>query len=187
MIVGQESPVELTVFAFDVDDISGNGLTYNWTWNGGLLPCGGQGGAAATCSFQILPDYMNNMRVVITVSDEHGSETSRFLDLEIWNDVVATASSTSGVSVAYSVQYFSTTPFTITSEDVSENDMADYTGVSLPGFSGVYDAVAAIDFEPSNSYDGTAVLSQSLEVTVPKSMEATSTVSYTHLTLPTKA
>lgn len=174
LIVGQESPVELTVFAFDVDDISGNGLTYNWTWNGGLLPCGGQGGAAATCSFQILPDYMNNMRVVITVSDEHGSETSRFLDLEIWNDVVATASSTSGVSVAYSVQYFSTTPFTITSEDVSENDMADYTGVSLPGFSGVYDAVAAIDFEPSNSYDGTAVLSQSLEVTVPKSMEATS-------------
>lgn len=174
LIVSQENPVELTVFAFDVDDISGDGLTYSWTWNGGVLPCGGQGGAAATCSFQILPDYMNNMRVVITVSDEHNAETSRFLDLEIWNDQVATASSDSGVTVEYAVQFFSTSNLTVTASDVSEDDFVDYEGVELPGFSGQYDAVAAVDFEPSNSYDGTAVLSQTLDVTVPKSLGATS-------------
>lgn len=169
LVVSQENPVELTVFAFDVDDINGEGLTYAWTWNGGILPC-----AEQVCSFQILPDYMNNMRVVVTVSDEFGAEASRFLDLEIWNDQVATATSDSGISIEYAVQFFSTSNFTVTASDVSASDFVDYEDVELPGFSGKYDAVAAVDFEPSNSYDGTAVLSQTLDVTVPKSLGATS-------------
>lgn len=169
LVVTQESPLEFDVLAFDVDCVAGDCLTYTWSVDDVELGmCGGVGAIGAQCTFQIVPDYMTNPRVAVTVTDDNGASTSEFMDLIIWNDVSAEATTAdSGVMVSYALQYASTSDFTITATDA---DTSGYAGMELPGYTGAYDAVAAIDFSPATSYEASGVLSHGMTFTVPKSL-----------------
>ena len=175
LVVSQEAPLEFDVLAFDVDCVAGDCLTYTWAVEVGgvdndLGMCGGVGAVGAQCTFQILPEYMPAPRVKVTVTDDNGASTSEYMDLTIWNDVTAESTTAdSGITVAYALQYSSTTPYTITATDAS----AGVTGMELPGYSGQYDSVAVIDFAPDaqlGSLAASGVLSQSMTFTVPKSL-----------------
>ena len=89
----------------------------------------------------------------------------------VWNSAVATATSTSGVEVQYSLDYNGQSEFTISS---FEDDDTVYDAVQLEGFTGTYAAVGVIDYAPSTTYTASDVLDQSISVIVAKDMEATS-------------
>ena len=169
LVVSQEAPLEFDVLAFDVDCVAGDCLTYTWTVDDVALGmCGGVGALGAQCTFQILPEHMPNPRVAVTVTDDNGASTSEYMDLTIWNDVTAESTTAdSGVTVSYMLQYASTNPYTITATDA---DTSGYMGMDLPGYTGAYDAVAAIDFDPVTSYEASGVLSHGMMFTVPKSL-----------------
>lgn len=169
LVVTQESPLEFDVLAFDVDCVDGNCLTYTWTIDDVELGmCGGVGAQGAQCTFQILPEHMTSPRVAVSVSDDNGATTTEYMDLIIWNDVVADSTTAdSGILVSYALQYSATTPFTITATDA---DTSGYTSMELPGYTGNYDAVAAIDFSPVTSYEASGVLTHGMTFTVPKSL-----------------
>lgn len=169
LVVTQESPLEFDVLAFDVDCVDGNCLTYTWTVDDVELGmCGGVGATGAQCTFQILPEHMTNPRVAVTVSDDNGATTTEYMDLIIWNDVTADSTTAdSGILVSYALQYSATTPFTITATDA---DTSGFAGMELPGYTGNYDAVAAIDFSPATSYEASGVLTHGMTFTVPKSL-----------------
>lgn len=169
LVVTQESPLEFDVLAFDVDCVDGNCLTYTWTIDDVELGmCGGVGAQGAQCTFQILPEHMTSPRVAVTVSDDNGATSTEYMDLTIWNDVIADSTTTdSGIMVAYALQYSATTPFTITATDA---DTSGFASMELPGYTGNYDAVAAIDFSPATSYEASGVLSHGMTFTVPKSL-----------------
>ena len=169
LVVSQEAPLEFDVLAFDVDCVAGDCLSYAWTINDVELGmCGGVGALGAQCTFQILPEHMPNPRVAVTVTDDNGASTSEFMDFTIWNDVTAESTTAdSGVTVAYNLQYASITPFTITATDA---DTGSYTGMELPGYTGAYDAVAAVDFAPLTSFEASGVLSHGMTFTVPKTL-----------------
>ena len=166
LVVTQESPLEFDVLAFDVDCVDGNCLTYTWTIDDVELGmCGGVGAQGAQCTFQILPEHMTSPRVAVTVSDDNGATSTEYMDLTIWNDVIADSTTTdSGIMVAYALQYSATTPFTITATDA---DTSGFASMELPGYTGNYDAVAAIDFSPATSYEASGVLSHGMTFTVP--------------------
>ena len=171
LIVSQESPLEFDVLAFDVDCVAGDCLTYTWTINDETLGmCGGVGAIGAQCTFQILPEHLPSPRVAVTVTDDNGASTSDYMDLTIWNDVTAESTAAdSGITIAYTVQYASTSPYTITATD---SDISSHAGMDLPGYTGQYDAVAAVDFAPGvlGSIDASGVLSHGMTFTVPKSL-----------------
>jgi len=169
LVVTQESPLEFDVLAFDVDCVDGNCLTYTWTIDDVELGmCGGVGAQGAQCTFQILPEHMTNPRVAVSVSDDNGATTTEYMDLIIWNDVTADSTTAdSGILVSYALQYSATTPFTITATDA---DTSGYASMELPGYTGNYDAVAAIDFSPVTSYEASGVLTHGMTFTVPKSL-----------------
>lgn len=176
IVVSQAEALEFDALAFDADCVAGDCLTYSWSldesgniFNLGM--CGGLGAQGAICSFQILPEYMTNPQLILTVTDDNGATVSETLSFQIWNDVTAEATSTSGVNLAYNIQYLTTSQFSVTLEDV---DVGSYAGWELPGYTGNYDAVAAMDFSPATSYEANGILTQNLVFTVPKSLEATS-------------
>ena len=176
VVVSQSEPLEFDALAFDADCVAGDCLTYEWSIDASgqtypLAMCGGEGAQGAICSFNVLPQYMTSPQLVLTVTDDNGASVSDTYSFQIWNDVTAEATSGSGVGLAYSIQYLTTSQFTVALEDV---DVASYAGWELPGYTGNYDAVAAMTFTPATSYEANGILTQNLVFTVPKSLEATS-------------
>ena len=110
LFLGMENMLEFEVSVFDADDVTGEGLTYSWV--GGaesvvLAGCGGMGGVARTCTTPIIQDFVTTFPVVVTITDAHGGEVSEEIIIEIWNDAVATDSTESGITMDYSLTYFS--------------------------------------------------------------------------------
>ena len=174
IVVNQIEGLQLSVNAFDVDDPSGDGLLFSYNYQGGaILGCGGtQAEGGTSCQTPVLNNYIGNLVVTVIVTDAHGDEVSQEMSIDVWNDATATASTASGVSIEYPLQYFALSNFTIaTFEDL---DVSAYSGQQLEGFSGTYDAVAAVDYAPSTTFPANDILSQSLSVMVPTSLEATS-------------
>ncbi len=173
IVVGQESPLVFAVSAFDVDDPSGDGLSFAYSYPGGEIGgCSGtQAEGATVCTSPVLPDFIGNSPVTVVVTDSHMGEVSKEIDMFVWNSAVATATSTSGVEVQYSLDYNGQSEFTISS---FEDDDTVYDAVQLEGFTGTYAAVGVIDYAPSTTYTASDVLDQSISVIVAKDMEATS-------------
>ena len=175
IVVGQEAPLVFAVSAFDVDDPSGEGLNFAYSYPGGEIGgcTGSQSEGATVCTTPVFPDFIGNSPVTVVVTDSHNGEVSKEIDMFVWNSAVATATtSTSGVEVQYSLDYSGQSEFTIaTFEDA---DASSYEAVQLEGFTGTYAAVGAIDYAPSTTYTASDVLDQSISVIVAKDVEATS-------------
>lgn len=174
LVVGMEGFLEFSVNAFDVDDPSGSGLMFNFTNQYGAFEgCSGSAADGATlCSTPLTADFVGNLAVNVIVTDVHGGQVSSSMMLDIWNAAVGTGTSASGVEFSYPLEYFANSQFTIsTFEDV---DLSTYAGVVLPGYTGSYDAVAAVNYVPSTTFAAADVLTQSLSVTVPNALGATS-------------
>ena len=175
LVVGQEEFLQLSVTAFDVDDPSGDGLSFYYSYQGGeMLGCGerNQTEGGTSCSTPILGEYIGNLAINIVVNDSHGGQVAETMMLVIWNDVVASATSESGIEIQYSLAYFSQSSFTI--QTFSDGDHSPYEAINLEGYSGTYSAVAALTYAPSATFPANDVLSQSLSVIVDKALEATS-------------
>lgn len=173
LIVGQDDNLQLTVTAFDVDDPAGSELNFIYNIVGGQLPCGGAMADGGTlCNVPIVQDYVTDFPVTVVVEDNHGGQVSEELILEIWNTQTGVGETATGVSIEYPLTYYSPGNFTVSTW--ADADISDYTGEVLPDFSGTYDAVAAVSYAPSTTFSASDVLSQSLSVTVPKDLEATS-------------
>ena len=174
IVVGQSEMLQFAVTAFDVDDPSGDGLYFSYNYQGGAINgCGGNllaGGS--TCSTPVLNAYIGNLVVTVIVTDAHSGEVSQEMSIVVWNDAVASATTDSGITIEYPLQYFALSSFDIgLFEDL---DIANYASVQLAGFSGTYAAVAAMDYSPSTTYAASDILSQSLSISFDSSLGATS-------------
>ncbi|MGA0352844.1 MAG: hypothetical protein ACO3NY_04235 [Poseidonia sp.] len=174
IVVAQESPLVFAVEAFDVDDPSGDGLSFAYSYPGGEIGgCSGtQAEGATVCTSPVLPDFIGNSPVTVVVTDVHSGTVSQEIDMFVWNSAVATATSDAGIEVQYSVDYNGQSEFTISS--FTDADASSYDAVQLEGFTGTYAAVAALDYAPSTTYTASDVLDQSISVIVAKDVEATS-------------
>ncbi|MGB1233453.1 MAG: hypothetical protein ACPHF0_04725, partial [Poseidonia sp.] len=174
IVVAQESPLVFAVEAFDVDDPSGDGLSFAYSYPGGEIGgCSGtQAEGATVCTSPVLPDFIGNSPVTVVVTDSHMGEVSKEIDMFVWNSAVAAATSDAGIEIQYSLDYNGQSEFTITS--FTDADASSYDAVQLEGFTGTYAAVAALDYTPSTTYTASDVLDQSISVIVAKDVEATS-------------
>ena len=174
LVAGQEDPLVLKVSAFDVDDPSGGGLSFAYSFPGGEIPgCSGTiAEGATTCTVPVFQYFVGNTPITVVVTDAHNGEASQEIDLVVWNSVVASATSDSGIEIYYSLTYFGLSSFEIST--FSDGDHSPYESITLEGYSGIYSAVAVLDYAPSTTWAANDVLSQSVTVSVSKDLEATS-------------
>ena len=150
LYIGQADPINMTVEASDFEDPTGDSLNYTWSNAGNELPgCGGSGNDGANCLLPILSTYVTAFPVSVTVTDSEGASVSQELMLTIWNSAVSTATSDSEISVSYSIRYYAPSAFTIYATDVA---LASYENVELPGYTGTYNAVAAVGYTPGTAF-----------------------------------
>jgi hypothetical protein len=114
--------------------------------------------------------------VKVTVSDAHGGSVTEEIIIEIWNDAVASDTTTAGVTMDYSLTYFSKAAFSI---DVEDGNTASCEGITLPDssggeLSGVYTPVAVIEYNPVTTYAANDVLAQSMNMVFDSSLGASS-------------
>ena len=172
LILGQVEPLNMSVQASDIDDATGDSLEYSWTVMGNTLPgCGGLGDVGTHCSTPILNSCVTHCPVMVTVTDEENESVSEELMLTIWNNASVSSTSDAGITVSYAINYFGSSAFSITSTDA---DLLSYENKELPGYSGTYSAVGAVDYTPSTTYSANDVLSQSMSVSAPKDLGAAS-------------
>ena len=171
LFTGQEAPLQLTATVFDVDDPSATGLEYSWKNAGVELPGCERSGQAQTCTVPILDSYVTAFPVSFTVYDANGGSTSQELMLTIWNNGGASATTASGLTVTYAIKYYAPSTFSVTATDA---DLANFANKELPGYSGTYSAVGAVDYAPGTTFSASDVLEQSMDVTVAKDLGATS-------------
>jgi len=179
LMLGMENMLEFEVSVFDADDVTGEGLTYTWVGGAASTPlagCGGQGGVGRTCSTPVIQEFVTTFPVKVTVTDAHGGSVTEEIIIEIWNDAVASDTTTAGVTMDYSITYFSKAAFTI---DVEDGDATSCQGITLPDssggeLSGVYTPVAVIDYNPVTTYAANDVLAQSMDMVFDSSLGASS-------------
>jgi len=179
LMLGMENMLEFEVSVFDADDVTGEGLTYTWVGGATSTPlagCGGQGGVRRTCSTPVIQEFVTTFPVKVTVTDAHGGAVTEEIIIEIWNDAVASDTTTAGVTMDYSITYFSKAAFTI---DVEDGDATSCQGITLPDssggeLSGVYTPVAVIDYNPVTTYAANDVLAQSMDMVFDSSLGASS-------------
>ena len=174
IVVGQEAPLVFAVSAFDVDDPSGDGLSFAYSYPGGEIGgcTGTQAEGATVCTSPVFPDFIGNSPVTVVVTDSHNGEVSQEIDLFVWNSIVATATSTAGVEIQYSLDYNGQSEFSI--ETFEDMDTSSYAAVPLEGFTGTYAAVAVLDYKPNFTKSASDVLEQSVSVIVAQELAATS-------------
>jgi hypothetical protein len=179
LILGMENMLEFEVSTFDADDVTGEGLTYTWVGEASSTPlagCGGIGGVGRTCSTPVIQDFVTTFPVKVTVADAHGGSVTEEIVIEIWNDAVASDTTTSGITMDYSLTYWSKSAYTISVED---GDTTACEGITLPDssggeLSGVYTPVAVIDYNPVTTYAANDVLAQSMNMVFDSSLGASS-------------
>ena len=171
LFIGQVAPLRLTAAVFDVDDPSASGLEYSWSSTGVELPGCERSNQSLNCEFPIQREYVTLFPVTFSVYDAHGGSASQELMLTIWNNRRASATTDSGITVTYEIKYFAKSQFTLNATDAV---LSNYENKELPGYSGTYSAVGAVDYEPGSTFSATDVLEQSMEIKVAKDLGATS-------------
>jgi len=165
--------VSLTVEAWDPDSNQNDSLEFEWSWAGGIIPgCSGNGNDYKTCTFTAISQHVGNLEVMVEVEDSNLATDSEEITFPVWNSVTATSTSTQGIELTYDIDYFSLAEFSISTWE--DADASPYEGVQLEGFSGIYSAVAAMDYAPSTTYPASDILTQQISVTVAKNLGATS-------------
>ncbi|MGB2036878.1 MAG: hypothetical protein ACPHX8_00290, partial [Candidatus Poseidoniaceae archaeon] len=181
LMLGMENMLEFEVSVFDADDVTGEGLTYTWVGGATSTPlagCGGLGGIGRTCSTPVIQEFVTTFPVKVTVTDAHGGSVTEELIIEIWNDAVASDTTAAGVTMDYSITYFSKAAFSI---DVEDGDVSGCDEIQLPDeegpeefLSGLYTPIAVIDYDPVTTYAANDVLAQSMEMVFDSNLGATS-------------
>ena len=171
VVIGPESTITLEAEAFDADDETGESLNYVWSHPGMFAingtvqpsPCNGLGQAFATCV--LTPDeesWAGTNLYSVTVTDEFGSSAMDFTDFFVWNQVIATDTTDSGITMDYNITYAGTNPFTITLDDSSSSYTQDLSNF---GYAGEYESVAVLDYTPSTTYLADDVHDQEIMIT----------------------
>jgi len=182
LYLGMENMLEFEVSVFDADDVTGDDLTYTWVGGASSTPlagCGGVGGVARTCATPVIQEFVTLFPVDVTVTDGHGGSVTETIQVQIWNDGVASDSTDSGITMDYSLTYFAKSEFNIT---VSDGDADACASIDLPDpngglgtlLSGKYTPIAVIEYAPETNYGATDVLAQSIDVTFDSALGATS-------------
>ncbi|MDB2322551.1 hypothetical protein N9V20_01275 [Candidatus Poseidoniales archaeon] len=171
LFLGQTAPLRLTAAVFDVDDPSASGLEYSWSSAGVELMGCERSSQSSNCELLIQREYVTLLPVTFSVYDAHGGSASQELMLTIWNNGRASATTDSGITVTYEIKYFAKSQFTLNATDAV---LSDYENKQLPGYSGTYSAVGAVDYVPGSTFSATDVLEQSMEIRVAKDLGATS-------------
>ena len=171
IVIGPEGMITLMADAFDADDDAGLSLSYVWTHpgmqeiNGTLQPsiCNGIGPEFSTCNLVAFDaEWAGVQTYNVRVADAYGSYAQDFANIFVWNKIVATDSTASGIGMEYDLTYDGFNDFTISLED-SE---AEYTkDLTFAGYSGEYTSVAVVDYVPSTTYMPEDVDSQSITMT----------------------
>ena len=158
IVMGPESTITLEADAFDADDDTGQSLLYVWKHPGmfelnGTLqpsPCNGYGQAYATC---VIEPYNTEWAGVhsysVEVFDEHGSSDLDFLNIFVWNQIIASATTASGVTMEYNLTYDGINEFSVSLVDSDTEYTQDLTEF---GYAGEYTSVAVMDYAPSTTY-----------------------------------
>ena len=171
LFTGQETPLQMSATVFDVDDPSAAGLEYSWSNAGNELPGCERSNQAQSCTIPILDSYVTAFPVSFTVYDANGGSTSEELMLTIWNNGGGSATTDAGITVSYAIKYYAPSEFSITATDTP---LSNYENKELPGYSGTYSAVGAVEYSPGTTFSASDVLEQSMGVTVAKDLGATS-------------
>jgi hypothetical protein len=172
IIIGPEGIIELTADAYDFDDPSGLSLHYIWTHpgmfegeNGSVIPshCNGVGPLFSTCLLIPLDSsWAGTNTYSVIVSDAYGSPAQDFLNIEVWNHVIALDDSESGIEMIYDLTYRGSNAFGIT---IGDSTADAYTqDLTLFGYAGEYTSVAVLDYEPSAVYMAQDVHAQSMTI-----------------------
>jgi len=177
LIVGSENPLMLSADAFDADDPDGLELIYNWTRasNGQALPCGGVGPLNSTCEVPIDPTWVPSERITLKVTDDYGEFDAKSIDVDVWNYMEVVESTNSGITVSYTLTYADANDFSYTVADAAEGfQQQELDDTDGPKYVGSYDSVAVVDYEPNLKFNDGEVQDQSLVVSFPSSIAATS-------------
>ena len=172
IIIGPEGLITLEAVAYDFDDITGQSLNYVWTHpgmqdiNGTEQPsqCNGVGPAFSTCNLLAFnSQWAGVSSYTVTVIDEFGSTAMDYEYVFVWNHVVATATTASGIGVEYNLTYDGVNEFTVaTWADSGASYTQDLTEF---GYAGEYSSVAVVDYSPSTTYMPPDVKSQEITIT----------------------
>ena len=65
------------------------------------------------CEADVTGEYIGNLIVTVVVTDSYGGQASSEMALEVWNEIVATATTDAGISIEYPLQYFALSLFEI--------------------------------------------------------------------------
>jgi len=171
VVMGPDSTITLEADAFDADDMTGESLSYVWTHpamvaiNGTVQPspCNGIGMQFSTCV--LTPDmeeWAGTHVYSVTVSDAFGSSAMDFTDFFVWNHVIATDTTASGISMEYNLTYRGANMFDVSIEDSATSYTQDLTQF---GYAGEYSSVAVLDYTPSTTYLASDVHDQEIVMT----------------------
>ena len=166
---GQDEPITLSADVFDVDDPTSESIQIEWLHNGEALPGCQLDYQLYICEILILKEYVTDFPVTVKAYDANGGESSKEIMLEIWNDGGTSSQTASDITVDYRLYFWGADEF-----GVSIADGDAMTGEELPGYTGLYDSVAVVDYTPSTTYQANRVLSQTMSVQFPKSTGASS-------------
>ena len=172
IVIGPDGMITLEADADDADDDTGQNLNYVWTHpamqdiNGTEQPsqCNGLGIAFSTCNLMAFDsDWAGVQTYSVTVTDEHGSSAMDFTNVFIWNQIVATATTASGIGIEYNLTYDGVNEFHL---DTWADSETSYTqDLTAFGYAGEYSSVAVIDYQPSTTYMPEDVDSQEVVMT----------------------
>ena len=170
VVIGPEGTITIVANADDADDEGGLALTYIWNHpglpegeNGTVIPspCNGVGPAYSTCQLIALDaDWAGVQTYSVEVFDPFNSTAKDFLNVFVWNHVITTSTTASGIEMVYDLTYDGTNAFTVS---LSDSDEGPYTqDLTNFGYAGEYTSVAVMDYVPITSYMSEDVYAQSI-------------------------
>ena len=184
IIAGPDGLITLVADAFDADDDAGLSLSYEWTHpametqlNSTILipsDCNGVGPEFSTCNLIALTsDWAGVNTYTVRVSDEYGSYAQDFTNIFVWNQIVVSAETDSGIGLTYDLTYDGSSFGMDTWGDSSASYTQDLTDF---GYAGEYNSVAVIDYSPTTTYMPEDVYSQTVSMTYDASTLAPTSV-----------
>ena len=166
IVVGPGKTITLVADADDADDDSGLSLSYRWSHPG--IPdnassfCDGTGPLFGTCNIMVdTSDYAGEHTYSVEVIDAFASTASDFTHVFAWNQITASSSSASGVTMDYNLTYAGINTFSLTIVDSDEVYTQDLT---THGFAGEYVSELVLDYTPSTTYGPDDVLAQDITI-----------------------
>ena len=184
IVAGPDGMITLVADAFDADDDAGLSLAYEWTHPGMetqlnstiLIPsdCNGVGPQFSTCNLIALTSEWAGVNTyTVRVSDEYGSYAQDFTNIFVWNQIIVTAETDSGIGLTYDLTYDGSSFGIDTWSDSAASYTKDLTDF---GYAGEYNSVAVIDYSPSTTYMAEDVYAQSVTMTYDASTLAPTSV-----------